>query len=205
MAGLQVGILPLRWPLNQRVATLRILTPDPELGWRGTIQCMEHRETQGQRGQAACLMPHSFSGPELGWEQVPRAQDVELSPESSFLNYSICGMGPIAPCSCAGRGLAVVSGVPARLTPASCPSFQGPEAKPHLSLIGGLHEYWELGEGLGGQDQYGGFLPTLRGLSVENLMTEKWLSEPWFSRSEESIAESPPPTSLPCLAWDSVT
>lgn len=145
MAGLEVGVLPLRWPLNQRMATLRILTPDPELGWRGMIQSMEHRETQGQRGQAACLMPHSFSG--LGWEQVPRAQDVELSPESSFLSYSICGMGPIAPCSRAGRGLAVVSGVPASLTPASCLGFQGPEAKPHLSIIGGLHEYWELGEG----------------------------------------------------------
>lgn len=71
-------------------------------------------------------------------------------------------MGPIAPCSHAGRRLAVASGVPVSSLLAQ---LRGLEAKP-LSLFKDFHEHWELSKsaelgGLGGKDQGGCFLSAL--------------------------------------------
>lgn len=94
VAGLEVGstvvvdVLPFWWPLNWRVATLRILTPDLEPGWNGVIQFTEQREeTQGQRGQVACPIP--FQG--QGWEGsrclVPRVPSWAQNFPSQVIAY----------------------------------------------------------------------------------------------------------------------
>lgn len=77
VAGLEVGstvvvgVLPFWWPLNWRVATLRILTPDLEPGWKGVIQFTEQRNSRPERAGG---LPNPFSGPGLGREQVPCPQ-----------------------------------------------------------------------------------------------------------------------------------
>ena len=72
-------IFPVASELEYRV-TLRILAPDPRTWLERMIQFTVQRETQGQGGAGSLPNLHSFSRPELGWEQAPYNQGAELSP-----------------------------------------------------------------------------------------------------------------------------